>query len=257
MADSEDLQSKETSEARFIRRVLLGCALTALIAVSGCVALFVFGIRSISKTMASLYEAPPAVEIAKTYAEPDVIRLFLGLATAEEVATIPAGLYRLSEGDINAYLRDKVEDETSKQEARVKVENGLLILYCSHQVVTPESSGNQRARAPRFRLVPGIRVSYRATLRVTAENGLLRLEPIAIKQGRFSEKSIRSASGDLPGTSPFASLSLGLPMATEAQRLLSITYRGISYGPAVAWIELHPLEVRIQVAAQSQISPSL
>lgn len=207
--------------------------------------------------MASLYEAPPAVEIATTYAQPDVIRLFLGLATAEEVATIPAGLYRLTEGEINAYLRDKVEDDTSEQQARVKVENGLLILYCSHQVVAPEPPGNQRARAPRIRLVPGLRVSYRTTLQVATENGHLRLAPIAIKRGRFSEKSIRSASGNLPEESPFGSLFIALPMATEAQRLLSFTYRGISYGPAVARIELHPLEVRIQVAAQSQISPSL
>lgn len=256
----EQIDPNQKREARFIRGVLIGCIIAVILVVGGCVTLLIVGVRSIAKLGEQTYEPPPQVEIASHFEHPEVIRLFLGLASPEEAATIPQGLYRITEGEINAYLDKRLKDSSALETARAKIESGSLLLYYSFAWIREETAKGETRRKERWTFFsPDIKVSYSATFRTTVENGRVHLELISLKVGKLSDRRRAGESpeairnSDPEKSPPAIRRLLGIP-GTEGQRLLNTIFEGLSYGSEVASVKLKPLEALIEVAPGQSVS---
>jgi hypothetical protein len=219
----------------------------------------VIGLRGLTKATEYMYEPPPEAEIATGYANPQVIRLFLGLASREEASAVPAGSYRLTEGEINAYLKESVETQPGVGNVRVKIEDGSLLLYYSFVLLKQEPEKSETARKGKRGFFSGnIATSYQGRLRVVSADNGVRLEAVSQKMGSLAESAggwTRRTEETDSARQPFPERYRGHAPGTDLERILRITWQGVSYGPEVASVELKPLEAWIRVVGV-QTAPS-
>jgi hypothetical protein len=245
----EEADQKSKNEARFIKGMLLGCGIIALLVVGGCVAFVYFLIRTMSRVNEYSYEAPPSVEVSDSYANPEVIRLFLGLASGEEAAAIPPGSYRLTEGEINAYLKETMERLPQPVQVRVKLDSEALLIYYSMALLRKDSSESTQQTRKRKGLLPeNLQASYMGRLRAVSDGNGVRLAVVSFKMGKLPETPLLPEDGQgKKMVRPMPQGMRGAIPGTDAQRIIAMIFEGVSYGPEVASVDLKPLEVQIQV----------